>query len=116
MINASFHFSAHKKKKKNHTHIVLIPKVNNPEKITQYRLISLYNVAYKVILKILTARLKMVMPKVISCSQNAFVPNRHIQDNIILVHELMLTLKRKSGWEGLMAVKVDMEKAYDKVD
>lgn len=72
--------------------------------------------SYKVISKILTARLKRVMPKLISCSHNAFVPNRYIQDNTIFVQELMLTLKRKFGRGGLMAVNVDMEKAYDKVD
>lgn len=100
----------------NHTSIALIPKVNSPEQISQYRPISLCKVYYKIISKILIARLKLVMPKLVSHNQNAFVPNRHIQDNIILVQQLMLTLKRKVGKGGLLAVKVDMEKAFDKVD
>lgn len=57
-----------------------------------------------------------LMHKLVSNNQNAFVLNRHISDNIILVHELMLTLNRKPARGGLLSVKVDMEKTYDKVD
>lgn len=42
--------------------------------------------------------------------------NRQIQENIILVHELMYTLRRKQRQGGLLAAKINMEKAYDKVD
>lgn len=56
------------------------------------------------------------MPKIISGNQNVFVPNRHIQENIILVHKLMQTLRRKQGSGGLLVTKIDVEKAYDKVD
>lgn len=71
---------------------------------------------YKIISKILAVRLKGVLHRLISHNQNAFVPHRHIQDNLILVNEVMQLLKSKSGWDGLLAVKIDMEKAYDKVD
>lgn len=57
-----------------------------------------------------------MLPKLISRSQNAFVPGRQIQENVILGHELMYTLKHKQGRGGLLAVKIDLEKAYDKVD
>lgn len=52
----------------------------------------------------------------ISHNQNAFVPQRHIQDNLILVPEVMQIFKRKTGRGGLLAVKVDIEKVYDKID
>lgn len=100
----------------NYTHIALIPKVDASKLISQFRPTSLCNVTYKIISKILTNRLKRVMPKLVSINQNAFVPNRHIQDNLITVQELMLTLKRKTGRGDLLAVKFDMEKAYDKMD
>lgn len=58
---------------------------------------------------------KSVMHKLISLTQSAFGPFPHIQENIIMVHELMLTFKRKQGRGGLMALKVDMSKAYDRV-
>lgn len=71
-------------KQLNHTFLVLIPKVEHPSKIKQYRPISLCNVAYKVILKILTNRLKGVNHRLISHYQAAFVPERTIQENAIL--------------------------------
>lgn len=79
----------------NHSHLVLIHKGESPNVVGQFRPISLYNVAYKIISKILASRLRKVLPKLILGNQNAFVPNRNIQENIILVHKLMCTLKRK---------------------
>lgn len=52
----------------------------------------------------------------ISPYQYAFVPSRTIQDNSIMAHELLYTLKSKRGHGGLMAVKIDMEKAFDRME
>lgn len=100
----------------NHANLLWIPKAEKPMTMGQFRPISLCNVSYKIILKISVGRLRSVLPKLISGSQNYFVPNRQIQENIILVHESMYTLKRKQGHGGLMMAKIDVEKAYDKVD
>ena len=81
----------------NYTHIALVPKIKNPEKISYFRPISLCNVIYKVVSKVLANRLKKVLPLVILESRNAFVPGCLITDNVLVAFELMhlMSLKRK---------------------
>ena len=97
--------------------IVLIPKVDNPEKITQFRPTSLCNVVYKEISKMLAARLKVFIPDLIIETQSAFVPGSIITDNVIVAYECLHTMKkRKKGKFGTCAIKSDMHKAYDRVE
>lgn len=100
----------------NHSFIVLLPKVDHPVKIEQFRPISLCNVAYKVIAKILSCRLKGVLPALISPFQMAFVTGRTIQENEIIGQEVLHSMKAKRGRIGLSALKLDMEKAYDQME
>ncbi|CAN6553756.1 unnamed protein product [Malus baccata var. baccata] len=101
----------------NSTHIVLIPKVPNPESVSQFRPISLCNYSYKVLSKVLANRLKVVMPNIISPSQNAFVEGRQIHDNIGIAHEMFHFLKgRKAKSKYELGIKLDMQKAYDRVE
>ncbi|GKB48717.1 RNA-directed DNA polymerase, eukaryota, reverse transcriptase zinc-binding domain protein, partial [Tanacetum coccineum] len=81
----------------NATIIALVPKVDTPDKVTDFRPIACCNVLYKCISKILSNRIKDGLSKVVSLNHSAFILGRHIQD------------KR-------CAMKINIQKAYDTVD
>ncbi|KAL9243847.1 hypothetical protein vseg_017686 [Gypsophila vaccaria] len=99
----------------NHTLIRLIPKVSNPERIVDFRPISLLNVSLKIITRVLVNRLRPMMDDLIAPTQASFLPGRGTTDNILLVQEVMHSFKLKHGSSGYMAIKVDLSKAYDRL-
>uniref|UniRef100_A0A803PJH0 Reverse transcriptase domain-containing protein n=1 Tax=Cannabis sativa TaxID=3483 RepID=A0A803PJH0_CANSA len=101
----------------NTTLISLIPKKQNAHTLKDFRPISLCLTFYKVISKVLANRLKVVLDKIISPYQSAFVSDRVIFDNILIAQEIIHAINsRKSGKLGWAALKLDMSKAFDRVE
>ncbi|KAL9681535.1 hypothetical protein QQ045_013320 [Rhodiola kirilowii] len=101
----------------NNTLLVLIPKKKDADRMEDLRPISLCNVAVKIITKILADRLQSTLDRVISVTQSAFIKGRIITDNFIVAHEMSHFLKGcRSQKEFYASIKVDMSKAYDRVE
>ncbi|GJS40033.1 RNA-directed DNA polymerase, eukaryota, reverse transcriptase zinc-binding domain protein [Tanacetum coccineum] len=96
----------------NVTMIAQVPKLEVPNKVSEFRPIACCNVIYKSIIKILTNRIKNGLQKVVNMNQSAFIPSGHIQDNILIAQELLKGYKRKNSARRC-AIKINIQKAYD---
>jgi hypothetical protein len=100
----------------NDTTIVLIPKVKNPNHLKDLRPISLCNVLYKIISKVLTNRLKGCWIGYL-CKSKCLCTGRLITDNVLVAYEMTHFLSNKrQGNDGYMTLKLDMSKGYDRVE
>ena len=98
----------------NNTCIALIPKVDSPQRLNDFRPISLVGSLYKILAKVLANRLRLIIRSVVSDSQSAFIKGRQILDGVLVANEIV-DEARKSRKE-LLLFKVDFEKAYDSID
>jgi len=98
----------------NSTFITLIPKVDNPQRLADFRPISLIGCMYKVLEKVLANRLHSVLGFVVSDAQSTFVRGKQIHDGILIANEMVDEARRMK--KELLLFKVDFEKAYDSVD
>jgi hypothetical protein len=98
----------------NYGMVTLLPKVDNAVEMKNFRPICLFNVCYKIITKVLNNRLALCIKKVISESQYGFIQGRYIMDGVVSLNEILPEVKRKK--HSGVVLKIDFEKAYDKVN
>jgi hypothetical protein len=97
----------------NFCEIILLPNINETERIQQYRPISLLNVSFKIFMKVATIRLNTVVDHVVRLSQTRFMQGRNILYGVVTLHETIHELHSKK-LNGVI-LKLDFEKVYDKV-
>ena len=97
-----------------HSCIVFLPKFNNPNKMTEFRPISLSNFTSKIISKLVSNKLSPILPTLISPNQAGFVKGRSISENIMLAQEIIHHIKKPNIGSNVI-IKLDMAKAYDSV-
>jgi hypothetical protein len=94
--------------------IILLQKSHDADVIQKYKPICLLQVLYKWLTKVATLRVEPFMDKLISPCQTAFIKGRNMMDGVMSLHEILHEAKRKKQ-QGVV-LKLDFEKAYDKVD
>ena len=102
-------------KEVNCTKLTLIPKVQYPHHVSEFRPIACCNTIYKCITKIICSRLKKVLPSIIAPNQSGFVQGRQIIHNVSVVQDIIGSYGRKAT-PPCCLLKVDIRKAYDSVD
>ena len=98
----------------NATFLVLILKKEEANQLDFFRPISLCNVVYKIITKLLADRLKVWLPMVIFEEQGGFVAGKQILDGVVIASEDIHSMC--TSRECVMFIKLDMAKAYDRVN
>lgn len=93
---------------------LLLKKGKDPLSCGSYRPISLLNVDFKLLSKLLARRLEVVLPSIISLDQTGFIRNRHSFFNLRRVFNVVYNPPSNALPEALIAL--DAEKAFDRVE
>lgn len=93
--------------------VTLIPKIESLSHLGEFRLISLVGFLYKLVVKVYTIRLKLVMDNLISANQMTFLKGRMLMDEMVTINKVIDLAKRSNN--SCIVFKVDFEKAYNSV-
>jgi hypothetical protein len=108
-----FHVNASLPKAFSSYFIALIPKILNPQALGDFRPISLLGCVYKLVAKVLTNRLSVVMDSITAKNQSAFIKGRLLVDGVLVINEVVDWVKKAK--KKCVIFKVDFEKAYDSI-
>jgi len=111
---SEFHQNGRLAKCINSTFVALIPKIDSPQRLNDFRPISLVGSMYKILAKVLACRLRSVIGSVVSDTQSAFIKRCQITDGILVANEIVDEAHRCN--KELLLFKVDFEEAFDSVD
>lgn len=101
----------------NRTLVCLVPKKKQPQQMTDLRPISLCNVLFRILSKVMANRLKPCLSSLISDKQSAFIEGRLLTDNALIAFELNHYIRRKTqGKNGVLGLKLDISKAYYRLE
>lgn len=87
----------------NATNLSLIPKVHSPTNMEEYIPISYCNVLHTTISRVLTNRIKLVIPHIVENMENAFIFGRSIQENLLVAHEMVRGYNRRRGEQSVLS-------------
>lgn len=101
----------------NRTLVCLIPKVRKPKHMLDLRPILLCNVLMRILSKVMKNRLKPCLQSIIFESQSALIEGRLLTDNSLIAFEINHYIRRKTqGKSGVAGLKIDVSKAYDRLE
>lgn len=96
--------------------LVLIPKETKPSSMKGFRPLSLCNIVYKLVSKVIVSRLKGAWSSLISPYQASFISGRQALDNMVLRQEFVHSMRHTKARKGSVIIKLDLEKAYDRLE
>ncbi|XP_062075434.1 uncharacterized protein LOC133779496 [Humulus lupulus] len=99
----------------NSTILTLIPKMDHPKTAADFRPITCCTTLYKCISKMLCYRVSGILPKLVNQNQGAFIKDRSLAHNVLILQDLLKGYKRKYSSPRCL-MKIDLSKAYDSID